>query len=79
MAIITPGINLVKSFNFIREFQRNIIKNTDVNLRKRGANIAQSAYDTDLSPREISDKVENYKIKIQKTKNSQDRFIDTYR
>ena len=79
MAINTPRINLIKSFNFIREFQGNIIKNTDVKLQKRGANIDQSAYDTDVSPSEIAEKIELNNIRIQRTKNLQDRFIDTYR
>ena len=79
MAINTPRINLIKSFNFIREFQGNIIKNTNVKLQKRGANIDQSAYDTDVSPSEIAEKIELNNIRIQRTKNLQDRFIDTYR
>ena len=78
MPIPTTGINLKRNFNFPREFARNVIKNTDVKVRKEAGNIEKSAAETRIELKDYVDRTEEASIKSQKNKKPQDRFIDLY-
>lgn len=78
MELLTPNINLLRNFNFPRQFAKNIVENTDVKVRKEAGSLVNSGIDTDVQIGDITDKVEDYKIENQKNKKIQERFIDLY-
>ena len=80
MPELTPDINVLRSFVFVRMFTGNIIEKTDIRLQKEAGtgNIKMTAISNELTPRKIQFASRLYLIEQQKDKNPQDRLIDIF-
>jgi len=78
MAIKTPNINLLKSFNFTKDFATKILRKTNTKVKQNKGRLVPSAFDVKIRLKDFSDRSEDLKIKSQKRKTHQERFIDIY-
>lgn len=78
MASIGTGVNPLRSLVFVRNFGNQVIKKTDIKVRKRSGSLELTGINTKLTPQRIRFVSSKSLIKVQKNRSFQDRLIDIF-